>query len=457
MLTPNQAVEQVRNLRDVHMEDKQQLDVVRRYWKGRQAIPEVLPTSAPREVKMMARIARVNVCPIVVDSLAQSTFVDGFRIPRSDKNSDVWRAWQANKLDAAQTAIHRAAFAYGTSYAVVLPGDPVPVIRPISPRRLTAIYGEDPDLPMWGLQRLDGGLWKLFDDSAYYYVSESTVTVGNKTETQFEFVDAYEHDAGVVPIVRYMDEQDLDADDEVDPEDSNDHPRLTRGQVAPLMSIQDQIDITTFLLLTSQWFAGFRQRYILGWVADSEAEALKATAAQVWMFEAGDDGDSERNEIKVGEFGQSDPTGYIEGRKELLKYAATLSQTPVHELVGELVNLSAEALAAAESGHERRVGERKTNLGESHEQMLRLVGNYMNVDVTEDSEVVWRDTSARTFAAVVDGLGKLATMLGVPAQELWERIPNVTQQDVERWKLTAQQGDSFDRLAAILDRQTKQQ
>ena len=36
---------------------------------------------------------------------------------------------------------------YGIAYMVVLPGDPQPVIRPVSPRRLTALYADDVDDP----------------------------------------------------------------------------------------------------------------------------------------------------------------------------------------------------------------------------------------------------------------------------------------------------------------------
>jgi hypothetical protein len=125
----------------------------------------------------------------------------------------------------------------------------------------------------------------------------------------------------------------------------------------------------------------------------------------------------------------------------------------VHELIGELINLSAEALAAAEKGHERKVDERETLLGESHEQMFWLVGRYTGVDVPNDAQVVWRDTSARAFAATVDALGKLVSMLGIPPQELWERVPGATSQDVDRWKNAAAQGDSFRALADMLERQ----
>ena len=152
MLTPDQAVAQARELKKFYEGERIQLDLIRRYWKGVQRLPEVIPTSAPREVRTMARIARVNVCPIVINSLTQSTFVDNFRTKDDAEDAEVWAVWQANKMDARQTGIHRAAFAYGAAYAVVLPGDTMPVIRGVSPRRLTAVYGDDLDWPEYALE-----------------------------------------------------------------------------------------------------------------------------------------------------------------------------------------------------------------------------------------------------------------------------------------------------------------
>lgn len=456
MLTPGQAVDQVGILRGYHESERRQLNLVRRYWTGAQMLPIIVPADAPREMKVMARIARVNVCKIVVDSLAQSLFVDGFRMDKNDDGDDspVWQTWQANKMDARQTAIHRAAHAYGASYAVVLPGKPYPVIRGVSPRKMTAVYtDDDQDWPMWALERCGHGLWRLYDEEAVYYIGRPGGVKSNSDA--LTFIESQIHGAGVVPVVRYLDEDDLDSDDDVELDQSIFWPGMRvpmRGQIGPLMTLQDQIDVTTFGLLVAQWWGAFRQRYIIGWTAQSEAELFKASMARMMTFADGADGE---NAVKVGEFGQTLLDGYLASRDASLTHAATLSQTPVHELVGKLVNLTAEALAAAEQGHERKVGERMTLLGESHEQTMWLAGKYQGVDVPLSAEVRWRDTSARSFAATVDGLGKLATMLGVPAQELWTQIPGVTQKDVERWKAVAQTGDAFSQLAQLLQRQTK--
>jgi hypothetical protein len=220
-----------------------------------------------------------------------------------------------------------------------------------------------------------------------------------------------------------------------------------RGQVSPYMPIQDQIDLTTFDLQIAQHYGAFRQRYVIGWTAKTEEEAIKASAAKLWTFK--DDPES----MKLGEFEQTEIKGYIDSREASLRHAASLSQTPVHELTGQLIQMSAEALAAAEAGKDRKVDERQTNQGERHEQMLGLVAKAMNTEVPSDAQVVWRDTSARSFAATIDGLGKIAQMLGVPPQELWERIPGVTRQDLERWRQAAKEGDSFAELAKVIERQ----
>jgi hypothetical protein len=56
--------------------------------------------------------------------------------------------------------------------------------------------------------------------------------------------------------------------------------------------------------------------------------------------------------------------------------------------------------------------------------------------------------------AIVDALGKMQQMLGIPAEMLWERIPGWTDQDQARAS-TRQSGDSLDKLMVTLDKQAK--
>lgn len=434
MLSKDDAVTWVKDLLAIRAEELEDLDEVRAYWRGEQALP-ISPNGVPNEIKRLAEMSRVNMIRLAVDIPAQSLLLAGFRDERAATNEDVWAIAQANKIDARQIAWHRAAIAYSTSYVVVLDGDPEPVMRGVSPRFMTAVYGEDDEWPVYALEVIEQGpqtLYRLYDDEAVYYLDEDKASRREPGETwKPRYLDDRPHGRGVTPVVRFRVIEDLD-DDAV-------------GMVRPLIPLQDQIDFTTFDLLVAQHYQSFRQRYVLGWTSDSEAEKVKASASRLMTF---DDA-----EVKVGEFGQVDLKGYLDSREASTRHIAILGQIPPHHLLGDLINLSAEALAAAESGHQRMLGSIETSFGESHEQALRLAASYRGLEITTGAQVRWQDTEARALAATVDALGKMAQMLGVPVEELWERIPGVTDTDVKRWRQTLAEHEATDELNGILNRQ----
>lgn len=426
-LTKEGARELTATLKEIRATEASVLDPIYKYLRGTQAHPFPV-AEIPPEVRKFLNFSRVNVVKLVVDVLAQSLFVDGFRRDRSSENDAVWEIWQANRLDSRQHRIHRGVFTYGASYALVLPGDIDPVIRGLSPRYLTVVYGEDPDWPLYAMETVKSGdneLYRVYDEANRYNLSD---------ENGLTFIDYQEHGMGVCPIVRYMNVDDPDED--------------IVGEIAPLMALQDQIDLTTFGLMVAQHYGAFKQRYIIGWLAETEEAKLKASASRLLTF---DD-----PEVKLGEFAQTDLEGYLKSREATLQHLAIISQTPPHNLLGQMINLSAEALAAAESGHRRKINERETMLGESHEQTLNLAGSLKGIDVDRSAQVRWRDTEARALSSTVDALGKMAQMLGIPPQELWERIPNVTDQDIARWKAAAAEADSLGALTRVLDEQGAQ-
>lgn len=434
MLNADEAAVATAELLEIRAAESGPLEMLRDYWRGKQPLP-VIPVGVPLEVRQMAEMSRVNVCKLVVDVPAQSMFVDGFRDGSDDMNAPTWAVWQANKLDANQSAIYRAAFAYGTSYLKVVPGDPMPVMRGLSPRACTAVYDDDPDWPVFALevvQRYGSVEWRLYDDEAIYVLDNDTdAAKARGVEYVPRLVSSTPHGAGVCPIVRFRNVVDLDGE--------------TMSEITPIVPLQDQMDKTTFDLLVAQHFGAFRQRYIMGWLADSESEKIKASASRLITF---DDPD-----VKVGEFGQTDLTGYLKSRQATMEQFGVVSQVPPHNLLGQMVNLSAEALVAAEVGHTRKMLEREQSFGESVEQGHWLAGQYIGVEVSDSAQVRWRDTEARSFAATVDGLAKIAQSLKVPVQALWERIPDVSQQDVEDWKTLATSTDALAALDAELERQ----
>lgn len=433
---PEGTVEAVRTHMAALEDDLPRLDRLFTYLHGRQRNPAIPETGVPEDVVRMARMSRVNILKLVIGSVSQALYVDGYRQSRAAEDAPVWATWQANRMDARQVAVHRAALTYGAAYVTVLPSTQGVKIRGHSPRRFVALYGRDDDFPRSAV-RIDQGLVgfdvQLLDDRAIHEFRAPLAKTYNdvtRAGSRLEYVGSRPHGYDVCPVVRFLNEEDLDGQQ--------------TGEIDQLLPIQDQIDYTTFDLLVAQQYAAFRQRWIVGWTADSEAEKLKAGASRLWTFE--DLPDS----VKIGEFDQTDLGGYLDSREASIRHAAALSQTPAHELMGQMVNLSAEALVAAEASQRRKITERQVSFGESWEAVLRLAAATTGEG---DAQVRWRDTESRALAQTVDALGKMAAMLSIPPQELWERIPGVSQQDIERWKATFAEADAMSNLTALLDQQ----
>ncbi|MFG2001693.1 phage portal protein [Spirillospora sp. NPDC048911] len=452
-LSEREAPDTAKRLLALRADEQPRLRKVAAYMRGRQDSVYV-PKGARQEYRWLIKRAKVNILPLVVTVVAQSLFVDGYRPERTEKNAKAWKYWQANRMDGRQHGLHRATLKYGLAYTLVLPGQladqPMPVITPKSPQRMTAFYS-DPVEDEWPLYAIEVKTENLPNGKTqqvvYLYDEESRFRlVGDGKPGSRLLLDegdgaVAEHGLGVCPVVRYLNGDDLDGDE------------CVTGEVEPLFDMQDQLNSTTFGRMMAEQFAAFRQRWVSGMVVEDEEgrprAPFQAAVDRLWTAEDPD--------TKFGEFGQTDLSGYLQSAEETIRHVATVSQTPPHNLLGQMANLSAEALNAARDGLNSKVAERKSTTGESHEQTLRLSSLAAGDEAgwrDTSAQVVWRDTESRSLAQTVDALGKLVQMLGVPPEVLWERIPNVTQQDVERWKAAAEKGDALGQLNARIDKQT---
>lgn len=431
-----------------------------------------VPKSATAEYRKLVDQARFNILPLLVSSVAQGLFVDGYRPSNSLDNSPVWdKVWQPNRMDARQAGLYRAALQYGVSYATVLPGrlggEDVPKITPWSPRRLTALYA-DPVNDEWPEYAMSVGFPRpvitaesptelvttitVYDDHFAYEVDVPAAMVTPQSADlrtdplPFEGlaidpkqVKVKEHGLGVCPVVRF-------------PESFDDLDDGPQGIVYPMLPAQRQLNQTTFGLLMAQQYAAFKQRWVTGMaIAEDDdgnpIEPWNAAVNRVWQ--------SDSSDTRFGEFAETDLNGYLNSRDKTLLYVSSVRQIPPHTLVvgNSVSNISAEALAALQSGHQLDIGEHKTAFGEGVEQTLRLSGLAMGDKDTwldTSAQVVWRDTTPRSLAQVADALGKLPQLLDVPPRALWERIPGVTDTDISRWEAMADDRDALGDISQLL-------
>jgi predicted nuclease of predicted toxin-antitoxin system len=315
------------------------------------------------------------------------------------------------------------------------------VIRGISARDMIALY-QNPAEDEWPMFAIRGEQiydsdgkqkmrFRLYDEEAIF-----TFDSNDPSGSQLVYVTTDEHGAGVCPIVRFANQLDLEG--------------RCEGEVEPYIDMAARIDQDTFDRLVVQRFGSWLVRYIAGMAqpetdAEKRAEKIRLSIEDILIAEDVD--------TKFGTLPATPLDGYISARDSDIRDLAAISQTPPQDLLGQMVNLSAEALAAAEAGRTRKLEERKHSFGESWEQALRMAGHLSGDEEGAkdfEAQVVWRDMESRSLAQAADALGKLAQMLGVPPELLWEKIPGFTQQDVERAKQMKTDGDALNGLIAQL-------
>src|SRR5690606_10068990 len=134
--------------------------------------------------------------------------------------------------------------------------------------------------------------------------------------------------------------------------------------------------------LVGQRFASWIVRTISGLSPpDDKSEA----AAQKWMLKVEDLLIAADPDTNCGSLPATPLDTFVEATDADIRDLAAVSQTPPHHLLGQMANLSADALAAAEASLNRKITERKTSFGESHESLLRL-----SARIAGDEEG-WRD------------------------------------------------------------------
>jgi hypothetical protein len=145
----------------------------------------------------------------------------------------------------------------------------------------------------------------------------------------------------------------------------------------------------------------------------------------------------EREGASIAEFSAADLTNYTKVIEVAVQHIAAQTRTPPHYLLGQMVNVSADALVAAESGLVAKVQERQRYFGAALREVMRLAaladGDTGRAADLALGSVVWRDAQFRSDAQYADALTKLKA-INVPDEALWERIPGVDPDQIKRWK-----------------------
>jgi hypothetical protein len=407
------------------------VQLMRRYCEGDH--PYALLTDKAREAfRRLLKQARSNYVGLVSDATSERIQVDGFRLGEAEAgDTEAWRIWQANNLDADSDLLIAEAIRVGRSFALVAPNpqdQSTPLVtaedatqaivayRPGSRRERAAglkCWVDDWTGQLMATVYLPDGLYK------YSAPAPKRNTVGKpKWERREVRGEAWPapNPLGVVPLVELQNRPDLLGE--------------AHSEIEDVLDIQDRINKTLIDRLMAQEFSAFRQRWATGYELPEDeqgqpVEPFKAAVDRLWV--------AEDPQVKFGEFSATDLTPYLKAIEADVQHMAARTRTPAQYLLGQLSNVNGETLKATESGLVSKVRQRQRPLGEGFEEIVRLYLRAAGDDRDLDRiEVIWHNPEFRTEGELVDALVKMST-LGVPREALWERW-GASQTEIAQWR-----------------------
>lgn len=411
------------------------LERCRDYANGRGGIV-ALEEGASEELENLAKVSRLNMCGVAVKTFKRGLSVVGYRSPTAEDDEPAWEWWQKHRLDARQQQVYGHALTYGEGYVSVLPDDRVAdKARPViwSPLSAVVEYDEPDDLfPTSALltrRTAEGWSVLIVDDKTVTPgilrakskgTSEDRKTLDGVRIDDIELTgDPWEHGGvyegrAVCPVVKFTDE-------------SSDEGTSARGIVEPMIDLARAMNVVNFNRLVVAQYGAHDQKLIIGWTT-SKDRLIKLNAAHVGAI------DEHPDDVRVDRWQASPLSPYNELVKELREQFALEAAIPLWA-AGNISNVSTDTAAMIEAAHQRELGIKRESYGESWELVLALAIQMSGLSApSESAEMVWRETQARAFAAVVDGIVKLASIpadaQGVPIEDMLDLIPGMTQQKI---------------------------
>lgn len=363
-----------------------------------------------------------NFCGLIVDSVNERMFIDGFQMtdePGGDK--DAREIWQRNHLDAESNAAHLDAMVHGVSYAIVwadTAGQPT-----ISIESAENVV----------VQHKPGSRWDI-EAAAKFYTDDwgrefvtlwwnGHVYTGNGLAGQWGDYKGDKNPLGEPPVIPIPNRSRLTG------------PNLS--DLSVVIPIQDAINKTVSDALVASEYAAWPQRYVTGLEIQEDEqgrpiEPYKVAVDKLLQAESPD--------VKFGQFEAADLKNYVNLTNMLVQHMASISRIPFHYfLLNGGTAPSGESITSAEAGLIAKARERMLHFGEAWERVMRLAFRVMG-DARADAfgaEVIWRDPENRTEAQHYDALLK-AQMIGVPRDQLLLDA-GYTPQQIERFRVMREQ------------------
>lgn len=417
------------------LNQQERYDLLENYMTGNHP----LPSGDQRYVKALRELqkkARTNYFGLVTMAPVERMQVLGFRFGSSEgSDEDAARIWQASEMDYQSNLLHLAAAVFGDSYVVVSP--------PSAEGQMPNITVEDPryyavELDPQKRHRVSAACKMWADDISQkivavvylpdricYYVGPNIRDVDLRSvpaltdrlfghTTGLTLTHEEINPIGEVPVVRFSWRMTFTS--------------TSMGEAEDVTDIQDRINSEILNRLVISRSQAYKQRMIAGvklptTKGRNKKPPFDPAADALWIV-------SDEN-AKMFEFKEADIRQLLDAIRDDVGDMAAITKTPPHYLLGEVVNVSGDALKAAETGLVSKTRQRMRSVGWGWERVLRLCFKYMGDPRADEVivSVIWEDPETKSRAELADAMTKEVSA-GVPLALAMQRA-KFTPEEIE--------------------------
>lgn len=407
------------------------------YYDGKHPIPDAITDAkATRAYRRLLALSDTNWPQLIVDSVEERLEVQAINMGDEALSDRVWEIWQDNALDADSSLLHQSALTSARAYAIVWPSPgagPQVTVEHTSTCIVQYASGSRRHRVAALRRWTDGTRWyaTLFlPDGVYKFQAKDTNDVTSSPKAE-DWVRRDVPDetwpldnpfAPVVPVVEFAVNRRL-------------RPSpygVAYGEFETNLGHIDRINYALFSQIVAMTWSGFPLRAQIGdpITRDDDDQPIKpfdVAADQLVQIENPDG--------KLIQLPEASLENYGNAIDRYVEQLAALTKTPAHYLLGKLVNVSADAIRAAEAGLVSKIRRHHRSLGEPWEEVARLMlvaDGQQPGQASGSAEVVWKDPESRSMAERADAASKLAPIM--PWQALASKVLGASPQEISQWE-----------------------
>lgn len=369
-----------------------------------------------------------NVCPVVVDTVADRLQVTGFTL--TDASNTAWvdnieaatgEIYRRNRLNQRQGQLYQEALRSGDSYCIVWPDETgQAVIYPQQANQVAVSYhpeqvGFITNAAKWWLTTEENGQHRIrlnlyYPDRIEKFATPPSVNTDLPLDAR-AFQPVTDEDAiipnpwGKVPIFHFGNNAPLG--------------RYGRSELDDIIPLQNALNKSVMDMLVAMEFSAYPQRYATGIEVQYDADGkpmnpFQSGADRLWIGEG--------ENVKFGQFATVDLAQYIAVQDAFRASISRVSGIPMHYLLNLTGGYpSGESLKTSEARLTAKVKDRQIAWGNTWSDVMRfclLVQGMEDVEL----ETQWLDTEPRNEAANIQNAVLKVSELDIPPSQVWAEL-----------------------------------